>query len=680
MPLCSPRDLAQALSASRGLRRLRGECVTSLLGKLFDGRPGAVNAIPWIRSHHSDEADGGGLNDVSLVDWLHGMRDDTATAAYRAALGEAHTLVVTPGGRALAAGSGRHGVLGTSGNMNRFHFTEVDLRWGQFPGRVPVAAVACGDHHTLILSAVGTVHSCGLGDYGRLGHGNECSVSRPTLISSLIGDRITQVAAGLAHSVALTWSGEVYTWGWGFGHVLGFPDEAPRFEPAKPLIPPETPSSSRGGGNVGGGSDGGYAGSNRQGRWRGDRATCVTAGQRTTVIGTSSGRVLGCGTMSINGTGGLACREIITLGRLGVALPCWRVQCTRLHNDYPADIILAIDSTGQAHNMAIHSVPAYGGHHEGFHIRVQAPDEDGDPAVEDGTLMSLSDGDIDGASGTSGVSGRGADVRAAGGSETGARGGQDGGVAADDRGGDSRGGVRRMAPPSVKCTSVLTSPALKGVRGCWVESGHESWGHGVSFVAVMVDGRLLSSTGTGKEDELSSSSGYARGEGVVHVSARIGFKSAISRGLMLVDGGTSVVTWGNAGSGHIGHGGPRFEPSHKMVTTAVILGPRSEEVSTDENGDRSAGVPVSPARSWVRREAGMVIKTCGTSGAEGSTFGWAGRGGHSQGLLALVDTAADARDMEDDRVLAHEKGEGEKEGRAEKRFRVGEMSARRARS
>lgn len=42
-----------------------------------------------------------------------------------------------------------------------FFFQEVDLKWGQFPGRVPVAAVACGNHHTLILSMVGTVHSCG---------------------------------------------------------------------------------------------------------------------------------------------------------------------------------------------------------------------------------------------------------------------------------------------------------------------------------------------------------------------------------------------------------------------------------------------------------------------------------------------------------------------------------------
>lgn len=34
-----------------------------------------------------------------------------------------YLTVVTPGGRALAAGRGRHGVLGASGNMNSFLFT-----------------------------------------------------------------------------------------------------------------------------------------------------------------------------------------------------------------------------------------------------------------------------------------------------------------------------------------------------------------------------------------------------------------------------------------------------------------------------------------------------------------------------------------------------------------------------
>lgn len=38
---------------------------------------------------------------------------------------------------------------------------EISLGYGGFPARIPVAAVSCGAVHTLFLSSVGTVHSCG---------------------------------------------------------------------------------------------------------------------------------------------------------------------------------------------------------------------------------------------------------------------------------------------------------------------------------------------------------------------------------------------------------------------------------------------------------------------------------------------------------------------------------------
>lgn len=79
-----------------------------------------------------------------------------------------------------------------------------------------------------------------------------------------------------------------------------------------------------------------------------------------------------------------------------------------------------------------------------------------------------------------------------------------------------------------------------------------------------------------------------------------------------------------------------------------------------KGGDRSAGVQVSIADSSMRRGAG----TPGMSGGGGAA---AASGAGSEGLLALVDAAADERDVADDRALA----DNEEEGRAEKRVRVG---------
>lgn len=60
--------------------------MTSLLENLFEG-PGAANGISWVRLHHADK-----LDDISLVDWLYGIKDTAASGAYRASPGEKHTV------------------------------------------------------------------------------------------------------------------------------------------------------------------------------------------------------------------------------------------------------------------------------------------------------------------------------------------------------------------------------------------------------------------------------------------------------------------------------------------------------------------------------------------------------------------------------------------------------------
>ena len=49
--------------------------------------------------------------------------------------------------------------------------------------------------------------------------------------TALGGLKVTQVAAGLAHTVALTDSGDVYSWGWNADGQLGLADDQSRAEP-----------------------------------------------------------------------------------------------------------------------------------------------------------------------------------------------------------------------------------------------------------------------------------------------------------------------------------------------------------------------------------------------------------------------------------------------------------------
>eukprot|EP01050_Picozoa_sp_SAG11_P026694 SAG11_NODE_6490_length_1298_cov_2.156977_1_plen_395_part_01 len=74
------------------------------------------------------------------------------------------------------------------------------------------AMVSAGEYHSLVLTTSGTVFSFGLGSYGRLGHGDGADQLAPAQIQSLgIGNAM--VSAGDAHSLVLTTSGTVFSFG-----------------------------------------------------------------------------------------------------------------------------------------------------------------------------------------------------------------------------------------------------------------------------------------------------------------------------------------------------------------------------------------------------------------------------------------------------------------------------------
>lgn len=84
--------------------------------------------------------------------------------------------------------------------------------------------IVCGQNCTFVLTSQGTVLSCGEGNYGRLGHGHSDSLPILTMISALQGFVITQVATSIGsdgHSLALTETGEVFSWGDGDFGKLG---------------------------------------------------------------------------------------------------------------------------------------------------------------------------------------------------------------------------------------------------------------------------------------------------------------------------------------------------------------------------------------------------------------------------------------------------------------------------
>ena len=90
---------------------------------------------------------------------------------------------------------------------------------------VIIKSIACGFKHSLFVSESGHVYAMGSNSHGQLGLGNAGIKGKntPTLVEAqpMVDSVVTKVACGLFHSLALTESGQAYSWGNGKFGALG---------------------------------------------------------------------------------------------------------------------------------------------------------------------------------------------------------------------------------------------------------------------------------------------------------------------------------------------------------------------------------------------------------------------------------------------------------------------------
>ncbi|MEE6488184.1 hypothetical protein FKM82_015154 [Ascaphus truei] len=142
--------------------------------------------------------------------------------------GEAHTLALNDKGQVFSWGLATDGQLGLPGVEE---YTRVPRNIKSL-SEIQIVQVACGHHHSLALSKASDVYAWGQNRYGQLGLGYELKKeSAPRQIKSLSGIPFSQIAAGGAHSFALTLSGAVFGWGRNKFGQLGLNDETDRYVP-----------------------------------------------------------------------------------------------------------------------------------------------------------------------------------------------------------------------------------------------------------------------------------------------------------------------------------------------------------------------------------------------------------------------------------------------------------------
>jgi len=235
------------------LRRAVATCGNADFGRLGLGRELTVVEIPKIITSlidlHPVAVSAGGAHtatatrDGTVMTWGlndHGQlghaTDEPAMfeprevplpePAIALAAGHRHTLCLSDSGNIWAWGSNAHGQLGIGGDLERCAEPRLvaALKGSQIVG------IAAGADHSLAVTSSGEVYSWGCGDSGRLGHGTPPALklwgksrdeTKPRLVRALETQRVTQVAAGYMHSACITSEGQAFVFGSGRFYQLG---------------------------------------------------------------------------------------------------------------------------------------------------------------------------------------------------------------------------------------------------------------------------------------------------------------------------------------------------------------------------------------------------------------------------------------------------------------------------
>ncbi|KAJ3095597.1 hypothetical protein HK100_005775 [Physocladia obscura] len=131
------------------------------------------------------------------------------------ASGLRHTLLLSEDGCVWGFGDNSVGQLALESN-ERLASSGAALIAELFG--LPICKIACGNNFSMALTSSGNVYSWGSNESGQLGLGTKTSLHSPTLIKTLSG--IVNISLGASHCAAIDFNGNCFLWGDGsFGQI-----------------------------------------------------------------------------------------------------------------------------------------------------------------------------------------------------------------------------------------------------------------------------------------------------------------------------------------------------------------------------------------------------------------------------------------------------------------------------
>lgn len=91
-----------------------------------------------------------------------------------------------------------------------------------------MSQISAGGHHSLVLTARGSLYSFGYGSHGQLGLRTTTNQLLPQLVKDLVNKPLNYIAAGWNHSLVLSQKGDIFATGYGAHGQLGLNDKDSR--------------------------------------------------------------------------------------------------------------------------------------------------------------------------------------------------------------------------------------------------------------------------------------------------------------------------------------------------------------------------------------------------------------------------------------------------------------------
>jgi hypothetical protein len=156
------------------------------------------------------------------------------------AAGADHSLAVTSTGQLYAFGSNRFGQLGNPAGSGTELANAAPLRVSLPGASGPVIQVAAGFAHSLALTSTGQLYAFGSNELGQLGSAGNSGTTNPTPPTPVVlpgaSGPVIQIAAGAFHSLALTATGQLYAFGQNSSGQLGTESGAATPNPTPVLV------------------------------------------------------------------------------------------------------------------------------------------------------------------------------------------------------------------------------------------------------------------------------------------------------------------------------------------------------------------------------------------------------------------------------------------------------------